>query len=63
MTVLALIVTLLVVGLVLYIVQSLPIEATTKRIIVAVVLVVLVIWIADALLGGVPVLSHRIGGS
>jgi len=50
---------LIVVGLVLYIVQLLPIDATIKRIIYVVVLVVILIYLLQILVGTGPVIRLR----
>lgn len=51
MTLVGLIVALIVVGLALYVVWLLPIDATVKKIIYAIVLVAVVLWLLDAFFG------------
>jgi len=49
MTVLGIVVTLIVIGLLLYLVQSLPMDATVKTIIKVVVILAVVLWLAESL--------------
>ncbi len=59
MTLLSLVVTLLVVGLLLYVIESLlPIDATIKRIIHVVVVVVVLLWLLSIFF---PLLDIPIG--
>lgn len=54
-----LIVVLIIVGLLLYVARLLPIDETIKRIITAIVVVAIVIWLLYALLGSsYPALSR-----
>lgn len=46
------IIVLILLGLLLYVLNLLPIDATIKKIIVAVVVVLVVIWIIELFLGG-----------
>jgi hypothetical protein len=50
-----LLICLIIVGLLLYIVNLLPIEANIKQIIRVVVIVFIVIWLLYALMGAAPV--------
>jgi hypothetical protein len=62
MTLLGLIVALIIVGLLLYLVSTLPIDATIKTIIRAVVIVAVVLWLLEALgIFGSLGLNTRIG--
>jgi len=61
MTLLGLIVALVVVGLVLWLVNSLPIDGRIKTIIVVVTILVILLCLLQALGGGNAFLNHRIG--
>lgn len=52
MTLFGLILVLVVIGVILWAVQSIPMDATIRNIIRVVVIVVVVLWLAHALLGG-----------
>jgi hypothetical protein len=47
-----LLIVLIILGLVLYVINLLPIDATIKKIIVAVAVVFVVIWVIEIFLGG-----------
>lgn len=49
MTLIGLLVFLIVVGLILYVVGLLPIDATIKRVIQIVVLLIVILWLLEAL--------------
>jgi hypothetical protein len=61
MTLIGLLVLLIIVGLVLYLISLLPIDSTIKLIIHAIVVVVVILWLLEALglLTGGPVLRIR----
>lgn len=62
MTILTLLITIIVVGVLLWLVNAvIPMDAKVKQILTAVVCVILVIWLLDVFIGGLPFLSHRIG--
>lgn len=62
MTILSLIIVLVVVGAVLYLVNSvIPMDAKVKTIVNVIVVVLLLIWLASMFLGGVPFLDTRVG--
>lgn len=52
--ILELLITLIILGLILYVVSLLPIDATIKQIIRAVAIVFILIWILQLLFGFVP---------
>ncbi len=63
MTLIQLVVVLIVVGVALYLVQTIPMDATIKTIIRVVVILAVVLWLLQAfgLLSGGPVLGgHRL---
>lgn len=56
MTLLSLVVTLIVVGLLLYVIEALlPIDATIKRIIHVVVVVVVLLWLLSLFVPGIDI--------
>jgi low temperature requirement protein LtrA len=60
MTLLSLVVTLIVVGLLLYVVEALlPIDATIKRIIHIVVIVVVLLWLLSIFVPGLDIPLRR----
>lgn len=61
MTLIGLIVALIVVGLVLWLVNTLPIDSRIKTIILVVTCIVVLLWVLQAL-GGSSILNQRIGG-
>lgn len=60
MSLIALIIPLIIAGLVLWVCSQLPLDATIQKIIRVVVIVVVVLWLAQVLLGG-PLMDFRIG--
>ena len=61
MTLIGFIIALVIVGLVLWLVQSLPIDGRIKTIIVVVTCLVALLYVLQAL-GGSTILNSRIGG-
>ncbi len=63
MTLISLIVSLVVVGLILWLVSLLPIDGKIKNIINVVVLIVVILWLLQVfhVLGGNDILNQRIG--
>lgn len=60
MTLLSLVVTLIIVGLLLYVVEALlPIDATIKRIIHIVVIVVVLLWLLSIFVPGLDIPLRR----
>jgi hypothetical protein len=60
MTLIGLILTLVVIGLIMWLISLLPIVEPYKRIINVIVIVVVVIWLLSVLLGYVPALNTPI---
>jgi ABC-type siderophore export system fused ATPase/permease subunit len=60
MTIVGLLIALVIIGLILWLVSQLPIDPTIHRIIQIVVIILVILWLAGALLG-VPLLNYRIG--
>jgi hypothetical protein len=54
-----LVITLIIVGLLLYVVNLLPLDANIKQIIRVVVIVFIVIWLLYALMGAAPAYPFR----
>jgi ABC-type siderophore export system fused ATPase/permease subunit len=52
MTLLSLVLLLVIIGVVLWAVQQIPMDAAIRRVIRVVVIVVVVLWLATSLLGG-----------
>lgn len=61
MSLITVIVVLIVVGLLLWLVSQLPIDATIQRIIHVVVIVAVVLWLLQAFTGAGPLGAIRIG--
>lgn len=59
MDLLSLLIVLIVVGVALYLVQLIPMDARIKQIIIVLAILFVVIWLLRALLGGGPVLNLR----
>jgi hypothetical protein len=61
MSLIQLIVVLVVVGVALYLVQTIPMDQTIKTIIRVVVILAVILWLLEAfgLLSGGPILGHR----
>ena len=59
MDLLSLLVLLIVIGVVLYLIQLIPMDARIKQAILVVAIAFVVIWLSRALLGGGPILSIR----
>jgi hypothetical protein len=60
MTILSLLISLIVIGVVLYVVNRvIPMDAKVKQILNIVIVVLIVLWLLDGL-GHVPFLSHRL---
>jgi hypothetical protein len=59
MDLLSLLILLIIIGVVLYLVQLIPMDARVKQAIIVIAIAFVVIWLIRALLGGGPVLSIR----
>ena len=59
MSLLALLIVLIIVGVVLYLITLIPMDARIKTAITVVAIAFVVIWLIQALLGGGPVLRLR----
>ena len=60
MDLLSLLIVLIVFGVALYLVQLIPMDATVKRVIVVLAILIIVVWVLRALLGGGgPVINLR----
>lgn len=59
MPILSLLIALIVVGVVLYLIQLIPMDARVKQIIMVLAIAIIVIWVLQMLLGGGPIFKLR----